>query len=251
MEARGGEVGPLGRGRARGDRSGTVSGLWTRLGRYSITKKRLSRRSLEQFARETATTERALVVHSRDIDHRRFFPNSVVLSRPRGEQAERFASPYLEELALVGNETFPVIVCTALLEHVPGPDRLVGELHRILEPGGRLIVTASAVFPFHGAPANYFHFTPNGLRYLFRDWTRFDVLRGSSQPFETLAIMLQRINLQCDVFPPARPLIELAFHVLPRLDVLVLRQYDGMGARDTRPPTDAFMPAALHAVVVK
>lgn len=238
-------------GRAPDCRRNAAGRVWLRLCRFSITRRRLSRRSLERFAQEVSTTERTLVVHSRDIDHARFFPNSVVLSTPRGAQADRFASPYIAPLEGIENESFQVIVCTALLEHVPDPARLISEFHRVLKPGGRLIITASAVFPFHGAPANYFHFTPNGLRYLFRDWTRFDVLRGSSRPFETLAIMLQRINLQCDVFPPVRPLIELAFHALPRLDLLVLRQYDGVGARDARAPTDAFMPAALHAVVVK
>jgi hypothetical protein len=35
------------------------------------------------------------------------------------------------------------------------------------------------------------------------------------------------------------------------LDVFVLRQYDSVGRRDDHALTESFMPAALHAVVVK
>ena len=57
--------------------------------------------------------------------------------------------------------------------------------------------------------------------------------------------------MQCDIFPPLRPLIELLYHLVPLLDVFVLRQYDNLGRRDERGLTDAMMPARLHAVVIK
>lgn len=195
-----------------------------------------------------ATEERTLVVHSRDVDHRRYFGNSEVLSKPRHVVADPFLDPYLADLEEIADSSFGVILCTGLLEHVPNPQRLVNEFHRILVPGGRVILTASAVFPFHGSPYNFFHFTPGGLRLLFREWSGFDVLQGSSRPFETIAILLQRINLQCAVFPPIRPIIELLYHVVPWFDTFVLRQYDGVSHDEQ---SEAVMPAALYAVVIK
>jgi SAM-dependent methyltransferase len=216
----------------------------------SVTKGRLSREQLDRFCRERATLERTLVVHSRDVDHRRYFRNAEVLSRPRDTGADPFVDPYVDDLEQIVAESFPVILCTGLLEHVPDPQRLVDEFHRILAPGGRLILSASAIFPFHGDPYNFFHFTPGGLRYLFREWSGFDVLSGSSAPFETIAILVQRIGLRSDVSPPVRALLRLVYRLTPLLDRFVVRQRDappavGEGSRAS------FMPAALHAVVVK
>jgi SAM-dependent methyltransferase len=216
-----------------------------------LTRQRISRRSLVRFCAEMSTEEPTLVLHSRDVDHERFFPNSVVISKPRDATPDIHTTPYLQELGALSAESFPVILCTGLIEHVPEPERLIRELHRILAPGGRLILAGSAVFSFHGAPYNFFHFTPSGFRVLFSRWSRFEVLRGSSQPFETIAILLQRINLQCDVFPPVRPLIELLYHLLPRMDAFVLRQYDSVSQRKEEHRMESFMPAALHAVVIK
>jgi SAM-dependent methyltransferase len=173
-----------------------------------------------------ATTDHALVVHSVDIDYKSFFPHPLVVSKSKDKFADLQMDTYFYELSRIEGESFGVVVCTGLLEHIPDPERMADEFHRILKPGGRLIISASAVFPFHSAPENFFHFTSNGFRYLFSDWWHFDVLRGSSGPFETIAILLQRINLQCDVFPPVRPLIELTYHIIPLLDIFVLRQYD-------------------------
>jgi|GEM_PF-291974 len=230
---------------------GFAARLWRRLCRFSFTRRRRTRKKLAAFCARWATEEYTLVVHSTDIEHRKYFPNAFVVSSRAGRRVDLETGATYEDLRLIGDESFAVILCTGLLEHLPDPAAFVAELHRILKPGGRLILSASAVFPFHGAPDNYFHFTPNGLRRLFRDWARFEALQGSTGPFETIAVLLQRINIQCDVFPPLRPLIELAYHVLPWFDVFVIRQYDSTGRRDDPGPVDAAMPATLHAVVAK
>jgi SAM-dependent methyltransferase len=224
--------------------------IWRRLGRSPFTKRRISRTSLARFCREVATDEYTLVVHSVDVDHKTYFPNSFVVSKRKDQPANLYTDAYFQDLPLIGTESFGAILCTGLLEHIPDPERMVGEFHRILKPGGRLVISASAVFPFHSAPDNFFHFTANGFRYLFRHWSRFEVLRGSTRPFETIAILLQRICIQCDLFPLVRPLLVLLYRVVPFLDVFVLRQYDSASRGEHR-ITDSFMPATVHAVVIK
>lgn len=58
---------------------------------------------------------------------------------------------------------------------------------------------------------------------------------------------MQRINMQCDVFPPVRLLIEAMMHTIPLLDFLVVREYPSRSRVQPGP----LMPATLHAVVVK
>lgn len=230
---------------------GPIGAVWRRLCRFSFSRRSISRESLARLCGEMATDEYTLVVHSTDVDHKRYFPNSFTVSKLKHQPANLHTDAYFQDLHLVGDSSFGVILCTGLLEHIPHPQGIIDEFYRILKPGGRLIISASAVFPFHSAPNNFFHFTANGFRLLFKNWTRFDVLRGSSRPFKTIAILLQRINLQCDVFPPVRPMIELLYHVVPWLDVFVLRQYDNLARRDEEGPIDSMMPATVHAVVVK
>ena len=44
------------------------------------------------------------------------------------------------------NDSFDVIWCSEVLEHLFAPDFALTEMHRVLAPGGRLLVTV----PFHG-----------------------------------------------------------------------------------------------------
>jgi SAM-dependent methyltransferase len=230
---------------------GWVRTIWRRACRFSFTKERRSRRILDRFCRGQATHQYTLVVHSDDVDHRRYFPNSFIVSKKKHKAAHLHTGPYFHELATLDGHRFDVALCTGLLEHVPDPERLVAELHRLLKPDGRLIVSASAVFPAHGGPDNFYHFTASGFRHLFRDWSRFEVLMGSSRPFETIAILLQRINMQCDILPPLRPVIELLQTALPWLDVCVTRQYSSPARREEGRVMDSIMPATILAVVVK
>ncbi|GGI06079.1 class I SAM-dependent methyltransferase [Egicoccus halophilus] len=232
-------------------RPGPLGRLWLRACRFSFSRRRLSRVSLERFVAAQATDEPALVVHSLDIDRARLFPNAHTITARPGADADVHTDPAYGALAEVPDASYDVAVCTGLLEHVAEPAALIAQLHRILRPGGRLVVTASAVFPFHGAPHNYFHLTPYGLRHLFREWSGFRTLQGSSGPYTTVAILLQRINQQCDVFPPLRVCNEVLMKLLPRLDRFVLRQYDTMAHRGPGAVTEHAMPAALHAVVIR
>ncbi len=229
----------------------SLSGVWLKLCRFNLSRGRLTRRRLDTLCRQFATDTRTLVIHSRDIDHRSMFPNSFVVDRPSGARVDLEADRHYRNLGQIESGSYGTIVCTGLLEHIPDPARLIGELHRILHPGGRLVVSASAVFSFHGAPENYFHFTPHGYRMLFHEWSRIETLSGTTRPFETIAVLLQRINFQCDVIPPIRPIVEALALGVRLLDCCIIREYDNMSKREPTDPNVGFMPATLFAVVIR
>ncbi|MCR9086946.1 MAG: class I SAM-dependent methyltransferase [Rhodobacteraceae bacterium] len=227
-----------------------LNGLWHRAKRHSFVRGRLTRRRLDAFMATQATEARALVIHSRDIDYRRHFPNAKRISS-KPEPTDEPADPHYTILAELPARSEDLIVCTGLLEHLPDPHASVAEMARILRPGGRLILSASAVFSFHGGRDNYYHFTPAGLESVLGDDLDLVEMRGSTGPFETLGVLAQRIALQCDVFPPVRPFLDLLTVTLPLLDRAVSRQYDNMAKLEPVDPAVGVMPAALIVVARK
>lgn len=229
-----------------------MASFWSRvrlkLQRLTLTTSRPTRRRLDAFVAAEATEGPVLAVHSHDIDLRRHFPNAHHLS-PRAEAPAE--PPYAEALHAEPDASRTVVVCTGLLEHVPRPAETMAEIARILAPGGRLVLSASAVFPFHGAPANYYHFTPGGMRALLSGQFEIERMQGSTGPFETLGVLSQRICLQCDVAAPVRLMLEAMQHVLPLFDRFIVRQYDSMAKERPCDPRLGIMPATLMLVAVR
>src|SRR5262249_2508938 len=75
----------------------------------------------------------------------------------------------------IPSNCFDVIVCTQVLEHVANPFLAVAELRRILKPGGRLLVTVPAAYPYHAIPHDYWRFTRDSAQLLFGE--RFEDVR--------------------------------------------------------------------------
>jgi SAM-dependent methyltransferase len=62
--------------------------------------------------------------------------------------------------------SFDTVLSTQVLEHVARPLDLLREAHRVLKPGGHLVVTAPQTNPLHEEPHDYFRYTCYGLRFL-------------------------------------------------------------------------------------
>jgi SAM-dependent methyltransferase len=61
------------------------------------------------------------------------------------------------------NASFDLVLCTQVLEHCASPWRAVHEIHRILRPGGHLILSVPHVWFYHPHPSDHWRFTQEGV----------------------------------------------------------------------------------------
>jgi SAM-dependent methyltransferase len=68
------------------------------------------------------------------------------------------------------DNSYDALVLSEVLEHIKVPHAAIAEVHRILKPGGRVIITAPLLFTLHDRPADFYRFTKYGLAYLLSDF---------------------------------------------------------------------------------
>lgn len=74
-----------------------------------------------------------------------------------------------------GQEVLDVVLSTQTLEHVPDPHGSVREMHRVLRPGGVLLLSVPFTSVYHPVPEDFWRWTQEGLVKLVRDngeWSR-------------------------------------------------------------------------------
>lgn len=64
-------------------------------------------------------------------------------------------------------DRYDLVFADQVLEHVHNPFYAVHGLYNLLRPRGRAAVATVGMFPVHDLPADYWRFTPDGLRLLF------------------------------------------------------------------------------------
>jgi len=63
------------------------------------------------------------------------------------------------------------LICKAVLEHVPEPQKVVKEMYRVLRKSGKAFVYVPFLFYYHGyAFGDYYRFTKDAIGYMFRDF---------------------------------------------------------------------------------
>lgn len=81
----------------------------------------------------------------------------------------------IQNMEMIRDASYDSALCLEVLEHVPSPERAVGEVHRILEAGGLAIFSVPHLSRLHDEPHDYYRFTKHGLRHLL-ETAGFEVL---------------------------------------------------------------------------
>lgn len=69
----------------------------------------------------------------------------------------------------VPDRSFDAVISTQVLEHVADPARYLSECHRVLRPGGRLLLSTHGIMVYHPDPEDYWRWTCAGLRLAVED----------------------------------------------------------------------------------
>jgi SAM-dependent methyltransferase len=127
------------------------------------------------------------------------------------DEADIVADAYSVPLS---GESADTVLLTEVLEHLEDPVRALKEAHRLLRPSGALILTTPLIFPVHGAPRDFFRYSPHGLEYVMRQagfegvtvrplsgqWTTLAMLRGLSlYPFRRGRILTALVDSYCTI----------------------------------------------------
>lgn len=74
----------------------------------------------------------------------------------------------LSEPLPIDDEQADTLISWSVMEHLREPQRFLLEAHRILKPGGHLIIQVPFMWHVHEAPHDYYRFTRFGLEYLLK-----------------------------------------------------------------------------------
>jgi SAM-dependent methyltransferase len=113
------------------------------------------------------------------------------------------------------DNSFDNVLCTEVLEHAIDPERLMQEMHRVLKPGGVLVLTVPFSAREHHAPYDFHRFTSYRLAAMLTNFTRYEIAaRGNdiAAIASKLIVLLWR-SLRPSLWMPLRLL--LALPVLP------------------------------------
>jgi SAM-dependent methyltransferase len=119
----------------------------------------------------TTAGDRILDAGAGECRNRELIENQtyIALDAACGDQSWNYsgldAIANLEKVPFKPN-SFDVVICTQVLEHVREPQIVLNEFFRIAKEGGSIYISAPQGWGVHQAPYDFFRYTHFGLRYL-------------------------------------------------------------------------------------
>lgn len=113
-------------------------------------------------------------------------------------------------------KTFDLVICTQMLEYAPNPQQVVNEIHRVLAPGGTLLLSAPSIFP-RDSEYDRWRFFPAAYRSLMGQFSDLQILPegGTIAGFMRTTAVFARNSARYEALR-----LMLDFTLVPLLNVL-------------------------------
>jgi SAM-dependent methyltransferase len=124
---------------------------------------------------------------------------------------------------------FDLAICTQVLCYCENPFQVVQEIHRVLKPGGALLLSSPAIFPRH-AEQDRWRFFPSGLQQLLHEFSHVEI---APEGYSVGAIC-RTVTVGLDQYFTSGLPHRLANSLLIPLINRLGRRFDPLSRRDTR-----------------
>jgi SAM-dependent methyltransferase len=130
----------------------------------------------------------------------------------------------------LGDSSVDLVISQEMLEHVPSPSKVLGEVHRVLRPGGILYLQVPWVIGYHGCPNDYWRFSRDGIQAIVKE-SNFTVLEvgetvGPFTGFYRIAVEAFAIfgsTIIAQAYKPCKLIAAILFVPIKWLDVISWR----------------------------
>jgi SAM-dependent methyltransferase len=141
---------------------------------FPTARQLLVSRSLGQL--DLSTADRVLVVGAGEDPYRRLFPSHKTYvcldicptDGVTNVVADAHQMPFLDA-------TFNCVLASEVTEHLHNPEIFASEVHRVLAPGGTVVITVPFMFHRHADPYDFWRPTPDALRRLFSSFSSVEI----------------------------------------------------------------------------
>jgi SAM-dependent methyltransferase len=89
--------------------------------------------------------------------------DGLEIDQPRNRANTNVTHWYDGTLFPIADKSYSGVICSQVLEHSFAPELLLSEIYRVLEPGGRLLMTIPFFWPEHEQPFDSQRFTSFGI----------------------------------------------------------------------------------------
>ncbi len=114
-----------------------------------------------------------------------------------------------------------VVLITQVLEHIPEPIAVIGEIRRVLKPGGTLLLSVPSIFPQHGSPGDYWRYMPQGLQWILRDFNSVTVTGEAGTVPSIFLVVNVYLQLLTGAWPRLQEMLRWTIYPLNNLAGLV------------------------------
>jgi SAM-dependent methyltransferase len=91
------------------------------------------------------------------------------------------------------SDAFDFVVSMSVFEHVDDPWHYAAEIHRVLKPGGTVVIDVAFLQPVHGDPYHFYNMTAHGLKHTFR---MFKHIECGAAPYQSAGMTMNILKLR-------------------------------------------------------